>query len=39
VEQLPKLSSMIDKLVKKSIIHKNKAGNLVSKLTKLTNSL
>ena len=39
VEQLPKLSSMIDKLVKKSIIHKNKAGNLISKLTRQTNSL
>ena len=38
-EKLPKLVSMIDKLVKKSIIHKNKAGNLKSKLTKLTNSL
>lgn len=38
-EQLPKLSSMIDKLVKKSVIHKNKAGNLISKLTKQTNSL
>ena len=38
-EQLPKLSSMIDKLVKKSIIHKNKAGNLISKLTKQANSL
>lgn len=39
VEQLPKLASMIDKLAKKSVIHKNKAGNLKSKLTKLTNSL
>lgn len=38
-EQLPKMLSMIDKLAKKSIIHKNKAGNLKSKLTKLTNSL
>lgn len=39
VEKLPKLVSMIDKLAKKSVIHKNKAGNLKSKLTKLTNSL
>ncbi len=39
VEQLPKLVAMIDKLAKKSIIHKNKAGNLKSKLTKLANSL
>ncbi len=39
VEKLPKLVSMIDKLAKKSIIHKNKAGNLKSKLTKLASSL
>ncbi len=39
VESLPKLVSMIDKLAKKSIIHKNKAGNLKSKLTKLANAL
>lgn len=39
VEKLPKLVSMIDKLAKKSVIHNNKAGNLKSKLTKLTNSL
>jgi len=38
-EQLPKMVSMIDKLAKGSVIHKNKAGNLKSKLTKLTNSL
>ena len=38
-EQLPKLVSMIDKLAKKSVIHKNKAGNLKSKLTKIVNSL
>ncbi len=31
---LPKVSSMIDKLAKKSVIHKNKAGNLKSKLAK-----
>lgn len=39
LETLPKLVSMIDKLAKKSIIHKNKAGNLKSKLTKFANSL
>lgn len=38
-EKLPKLISMIDKLAKKSIIHKNKAGNLKSKITKITHSL
>lgn len=31
---LPKVSSMIDKLAKKSVIHKNKAANIKSKLTK-----
>ena len=39
VEELPKLVAMIDKLAKKSVIHQNKAGNLKSKLTKMTNSL
>jgi small subunit ribosomal protein S20 len=33
-EQMPKLYSMIDKLAKKKIIHKNKAGNLKSKISK-----
>ena len=33
-EYFPKLVSMIDKLVKKSVIHKNKAANLKSKLSK-----
>ena len=33
-EQMPKLYAMIDKLGKKKIIHKNKAGNLKSKITK-----
>jgi len=36
---LPKVSSMIDKLAKKSVIHKNKAGNLKSKLAKKVASL
>jgi len=31
---LPLVSSMLDKLAKKNIIHKNKAANLKSKLTK-----
>lgn len=38
-EKLPKLVSMIDKLAKKTIIHKNKAGNLKSKLTRLVNKM
>lgn len=33
-EQLPTVISMIDKLAKRGIIHKNKAANLKSKLTK-----
>lgn len=33
-EQFPKVASMIDKLAKKGIIHKNKAANLKSKLAK-----
>ncbi|APD06656.1 30S ribosomal protein S20 [Flavobacteriaceae bacterium UJ101] len=33
-EQFPKVVSMIDRLAKKNIIHKNKASNLKSKLAK-----
>ncbi|MFV0238004.1 MAG: 30S ribosomal protein S20 [Flavobacteriales bacterium] len=33
-EQFPKVVSMIDRLTKKNIIHKNKASNLKSKLAK-----
>ena len=33
-EQLPKLISMLDKLAKRNVIHKNKAANLKSKLTR-----
>ena len=33
-EMLPKVVSMIDKLAKKDVIHKNKAANLKSKLAK-----
>jgi len=38
-EKLPGLMSLIDKLAKKSIIHKNKAANLKSKLTKHVESI
>ncbi len=33
-EKLPSVESMIDKLAKRGIIHKNKAANLKSKLAK-----
>ena len=36
--QLPKVISMLDKLAKKSVIHKNKASNLKSKLMKKANA-
>ncbi len=32
--KLPKVIAMLDKLAKKNVIHKNKAANLKSKLTK-----
>ena len=38
-EMLPKISAMLDKLAKRSIIHKNKAGNLKSKLAVYVNKL
>lgn len=38
-EKLPKVVAMVDKLAKKNIIHKNKAANLKSKLTKKVNAL
>ena len=38
-EQYPEVVAMLDKLAKKSIIHKNKADNLKSKLAKHVNSL
>jgi small subunit ribosomal protein S20 len=38
-EQLPKIVSLIDKNAKRSVIHKNKASNLKSKLTKKLNAL
>ncbi len=39
LEMLPRVISMIDKIAKNHIIHKNKAANLKSKLTKHVNSL
>lgn len=39
LETLPKLSSKIDKLAKRGIIHKNKAANLKSQMTKAAHSL
>ena len=38
-ELLPKVSSMLDRLAKKNIIHSNKAANLKSGLTKHVESL
>lgn len=39
VEKLPSVFSQIDKLAKRNIIHKNKAANLKSKLSKYVNAL
>lgn len=36
-EKLPEVASMIDKLAKKGVIHKNKAANLKRKLTRRAN--
>ncbi len=38
-EQFPKIVSMVDKLVKRKIIHKNKAAHIKSKLNKYVTSL
>lgn len=38
-DKLPSIVSLIDKLAKRSIIHKNKAANLKSKLTKHVNAM
>jgi small subunit ribosomal protein S20 len=38
-EALPKVVAMIDKLAKNGVIHKNKAANLKSKLTKGVNTI
>ncbi len=37
--ELPKVLSMIDKLAKRNIIHKNKAGNLKSGIAKKLNAV
>lgn len=37
--KMSEVAAMIDKLAKKGIIHKNKAANLKSKLTKKVNAL
>ena len=39
VERLPKMISIIDKLAKRSVIHKNKASNLKSKLMRKVNAM
>lgn len=39
LELLPKVVSMLDRLAKKNVIHKNKAANNKSKLTKFVNKL
>ncbi len=39
LELLKKVSAMLDRLARKNVIHKNKAANNKSKLTKLVNSL
>ena len=36
--QLPKVISMVDKLAKKGVIHKNKAANIKSKLARRQNA-
>jgi small subunit ribosomal protein S20 len=38
-DNLPKIVSMIDRMSKRRIIHKNKAANLKSKLTRKVNSI
>ncbi len=38
-EKLPRVISLVDRLAKKSVIHKNKASNLKSKLSKFVNNL
>jgi len=38
-KKLPEVMAMIDKLAKNNVIHKNKASNLKSKLTKKVTAL
>ena len=37
-DKLPEVASMIDKLARRGVIHKNKAANLKSKLTRKANA-
>ncbi|MBO7608125.1 MAG: 30S ribosomal protein S20 [Paludibacteraceae bacterium] len=39
IKRLPEVSSMLDKLVKTHVIHKNKASNLKSKLSIMINKM
>ncbi len=39
MEKLPKVIALVDKLAKRSVIHKNKASNLKSKLMRHVNHL
>ena len=39
IKLLPKVTSLLDKLIKTNIIHKNKASNLKSKLYRHVNAL
>ena len=39
IEMLPRVASMLDKLAKRNIIHKKKASNLKSSLSKHVNGL
>lgn len=39
LQELPKVTSMIDKLAKRNIIHKNKAGHIKSQLAKKVTSI
>ncbi|HZH88323.1 MAG TPA: 30S ribosomal protein S20 [Chitinophagaceae bacterium] len=39
LEQLPVITSMVDKLAKKNILHKNKAGRIKSQLQKKISTL
>ena len=39
IAEMPKVFSLLDKLAKKNVIHKNKAANLKSKLAKHVNNL
>jgi small subunit ribosomal protein S20 len=38
-ELFPKVSSMLDKLAKRNVIHRNKASNLKSQMAKKVNSV